>query len=810
MSCTSTNVASVLRTLPLHGESVVCMAVSSQLLVWCGQDGTDGSHVMYGWSYQGDEPFQRPLLDLSFAPLAVSIYQEKIVVVGECMVALFLCNLDACMATDDGTLDEKETFLLTTEFITRGIPAGTTHLSWSTDGATVAISSPHAMTLLDTRLRSNEDEASPPILLALDCGDWFDDPGASFTTFGGSALFVLSKTNHLISLKCDDSWWEVEPFLQRDGHILSRTQQVTSFTVGGSEEGHLVVGYSDGTLRLIMQDTLEVFFTVDVTRQLYREVSSSCLDLTGESLYVTNVVVGPKFMVVIRRDAVVFYDRRSLELLTPLTVLLGEKTPCISAVSGDGTWGVWVLDTQELLYFPMSSTRTPFDCDGEADEATDIVHARLPLPSRLLEPLLLPSQRKPEEKEPSRSRGKADPGKGRKVPADKPVTFGHPIKSSGYVSSAPWSVQQRDKKLLKRTAKASKPINTDAALPRYTFLSPVNHPFAPMASANKVLLASPIHRAVVTSAKFSANGSALLTASGDATAFMLKFPVAKNGGDGIALRVHESSVNTIDVSTSIKSPVVVTGSGDEQVAVWQPMKRSSPYIVEKIGKNIRATKFIYTDMFIGYAASNTVTLCRYILDDGGGDLDRKRNESRMKMMLEFTAPSAQYVVGFDAINYFASNIVMWAASNKSFGIYDIAVGQHISIVEDAHTRPLHSIASLAAGRYASVGSAQLHMCLTAGMDNCVRLWDIRQKRSVRQLAQHRNSATTVGAAFSPNGSLVAVGSETRAVLLYDVGTGAVLDKIVTNDVPTSICWHPIENILAVGAANGGIHFMGQK
>ncbi|AAZ11904.1 hypothetical protein, conserved [Trypanosoma brucei brucei TREU927] len=804
------------RAIQINGGIVNCMALSSQRLLWCSQSNGSGPAVMYAWECGEEEPNMHPLVEMGFVPILLSVFQEKVAVIGESSAALFTWSSALSFGHgnddygDDDDDDADEVLLLNEEFLCNGVPPGATHVVWSTDGTTIAVCSPCGITLVDCRLRYNLADGVAPTLLLLDCSCWYGEAGAAFAAFGGSILFAISRGNHLVSLHCNEEWWSVEPYLQRDGHIITRAQQVTCFAVGGSEEGHLVVGLSDGTIKLVQQDNLQVFFVLDVTKQIYRDVDiPEHVSLYG-GVRVMEVVVGRSIMVVMRTDAVVYYNKNSMELLDSNTLFFGEKTPQISAASRDGSWCALVSGTQELLYLSAVDGILGDGCDDSFDPSSDIMHARFPLPPHLLEPLQLPPQHNQQKVPSTRNTGKLSVARDKKMPTDKPVTFGRPIKSSGYTASVPWSVQQRQKKLRERATRAPKHPSTAVAVPRYKFLPLSNRPLQPMTAANRFLLSSPIHRAVITSAKFTASGSALVTASGDASAFMLKMPVAKNEGDGTALRVHTAPLSSIDANMSLNAPVVVTGSCDGVVAVWRPTKRASPYIVQKVGRDVRAVKFVYTDKFICYATANSVNFCRYCLDDGGGDLDRKRNESKMKPALEFTVPSAQHVVGVDAINHFASNVVVWAASNKSFGVYDLHVGQNINVIEEAHTRPIHSVALLTAGRYASIGSNHLHMCLTAGMDSTVRLWDIRQKRSVRQLAQHRSNATAVGVAFSPTGALVAVGSETRNVFIYDVGSGAVLDKLPVTDTATAICWHPIENVLAIGTSNGGVQLMGQR
>ncbi|ESL06371.1 hypothetical protein TRSC58_05957 [Trypanosoma rangeli SC58] len=808
-----------LQALHMGGERVTCVGVLPKYLLWCVEGG--GAATLHMWESREEQPSAVPLVKLGFIPTLISSLEEKVVVVGDKVVALFTMEWMSFCAVelyrDDEEEDKgEENLRVREEFTCSDIPAGVTHISWASDGTAAALSSPQQLVLMDCRVRYNDASHNVhefwPCLM-VDCRNWYGDPGAAFTAFTASHLFVLSTRNHLVMTRFSDNndssghdaCYCHEPQLERDGHIIARSRQVTSFAVGGSEEGHLVAGFSDGTLKLLRQDSMEVFLTLDVTKQLYRSPSRPPPSDMGENgMEVLSVAVGRRCMVVVRADAVVCYDKKSMELIEEKTVFLFGKGPLMSTCAGDGSWCVWTPHNQELLYYAA-----PVQEFLSADNKADIVHAQVPLPSHLLEPLRLPFQQ---------GAFSACTGKGanenraqKKLLAEKPVTYGHAIKSSGYANAVPWSVQQqRAKQAREKAQKRVQRPRLVASVLRYKALPFPGHPFEPMKKANKILLSSPVHQAIVTDAVFSAGGSALLTASGDTTANWLKYPVEKNGGEGTLMEIHASPVNTIDVSLSLNAPLVLTGSADGAVAIWKPTKREAPYIVQKVAKEVRVIKFFYVDKFICYTAGNTVSFCRYALDDGGGDLYRNRNESKMESVLEFTVDSAQSVVAMDAINYFTSNVMVWVGSNKSVGIYDVSVGQSIQVVEEAHLRPIHHVAMLASSRYATPSTNLLHTYLTAALDSTVRLWDLRQRRSVRQLALHRNTAAPVGATLSPNGAVVAVGSETRDVFVYDVGSGAVVDTVNVGAIPTALSWHPLENVLAVGTATGTIKLLGQR
>jgi Prp8 binding protein len=96
-----------------------------------------------------------------------------------------------------------------------------------------------------------------------------------------------------------------------------------------------------------------------------------------------------------------------------------------------------------------------------------------------------------------------------------------------------------------------------------------------------------------------------------------------------------------------------------------------------------------------------------------------------------------------------------------------------------------------------------HYLCTNGMDNTIRLWDIRSfaHNNERQLkvlygAQHNFEKNLLHCAWSPDGRLVAAGSADRFVYVWDTLSGHLRYKLPghqgsVNDVD----FHPREQIL---------------
>jgi WD40 repeat protein len=400
----------------------------------------------------------------------------------------------------------------------------------------------------------------------------------------------------------------------------------------------------------------------------------------------------------------------------------------------------------------------------------------------------------------------------------KPVTFGRPIRSSGYASpaAAPWSVQQaakkREKEKLAGKIGRKKTAPPTSVTARYDLS--VGPPVTELTRSSAILQSRAVGTGAITFIEFDSIGNLMLTGSNDSTAHALKLPCVKYGGDGYPLKGHQSQILCGDISLSLQNPLMLLGSFDGRFSAWCPSKgREESYLMEQPvpGREVKQARFFYMDQVMVVAAGPSIHAYTYRLDDGGGDLDRKRNNSCVKKVLTMQT-EAQSVNDFDCYNSFLSNLLIWGGSNKTVGAYDVVSQQQVRLYTDAHARPIHSVSILRSSRYADPTPEGLHTFITAATDQSVRLWDLRDRspNAVRVLSAHVNASMKVGIALSPCGRFIAVGSENRACYLYDKGTGAVVEKSAMPDSVGAVRFHPTQPILAVGANNGQVKFFGDR
>lgn len=824
-------------------EVVSAMAISSGCVVWCTLQNS-----IYVW----DRKYESPLMvgQSDFIVKSICITPEHYVFVAdETHIAMYCLSFGEHVF--DGPLCALERkFGYAYDF---GLVL---NLSASPDGSLAALSTSNALVLVDCNSSPPpkpflEEVESP--LIVLSCMEWYNEKGCALTCFASAErLFVLSPSNHLVSLHPDWSSRTVE--LERDGHVITRAHNVVCMAASSVRDALLVVGLSDGTLKLIQMDTLDIFRTLDLVNLLEKMVTPSALppqkrqwkackgrggfqrvnqpatpappsldylDFTPGTLFhgfVCDVAVGGRYITASMPDAVLFIDKNSFALDEDRVYFFDEnvgigkppkpcddedmlETPLTTLCADNGCWVSLNAHNNTIQHFLAATSKIYCSPSLVVDnDEKDIVHEAVSLPDKWLTRMSLPCD---------------DEGTKRGKIAPKPVTFGHKVRSAGY-TDVPWSVQQKQKKAAAGSRNSKQGFKVGEEPETQVMVPYESHKLTPMSSANRTLAAAGnVHHSAITGAIFSATGQALLTSSSDSSVFNLKYPVAKHNGDGIGLRGHTAAVLGVHTNLSLKTTLVLSNGADATIRIWKPGSRETPFLTHKVPKvnEVRAARFFYTDKFVAYTAGNAVELCKFVLDNGGGDLDRKRNDSCFSAPLVHLGVDAQHITTMECINHFTSPLIVAAGSNKSLSVIDVSSQQFVRVVADAHSRGIHKIAMCTNSRFVHSCPASVeHLFLTAGLDSAVNLWDLRQSKSVRQYALHKNTAlTTLGLALSPSGSFFAVGSEDRSVYIYDIKcAGAPLDILSCNDVPTALTWHPVDPVLAVGTSSGTVLLYGQR
>jgi len=580
-------------------------------------------------------------------------------------------------------------------------------------------------------------------------------------------------------------------FLISEGNVMLRidlTKGASSVTCGGAgmpassatcaifdpRNGVLFVGAEDGSIR-IYSETLVMLQTLallrrDSTVSNFAGVGVLTLDIRGEYL----IVCWPGGTALLQRDSRAVMGREDFE------------SPCCGAAMCGGVEGLVFPDRGTLT---LRTTALPHAAVAQApavqqiadDPTRDWITASVAVPGRMLAPLpVVPAPLVGSTKLPS-----------------KPVTFGHRIRSSGY-SAQPWSVQQKHKKVLAKQASKS---FTPPPLPKY---EPGPPPGRDAPEWCPALKSTPLSTGAIIECTFTATGQAFVTASLDGTVGYSRLSQQANQ-PGVCLSGHTAPVQTLDCAANLQHPLVASGSSDGVVALWRPSTRDKPYVLHSVGKDVKAVRFLYNDKLLAVATGPKVSLFKYAVDDGGDDLHRGRNTSRLVEAHQFTS-AAQAITGLACINFVTSTLLAWVGSNRQFGVYDIATGQDLRVIDDAHTKPIHTVAMQSASRYVDVGSDALHTVLTGSFDSTVRVWDLRRKSPVRTLIGFPNTSLKVGLCLTPCGRFAMVGGEDRHMYTFDLCTGSVLSRLPAGETVSAIAAHPTQPLVLAATTNGVIRF----
>lgn len=250
------------------------------------------------------------------------------------------------------------------------------------------------------------------------------------------------------------------------------------------------------------------------------------------------------------------------------------------------------------------------------------------------------------------------------------------------------------------------------------------------------------HRSIVYSAVYSPDGSRIVTASRDGTAWIWN---ASTGESIVRLNGHSGGV--VSVAWSPDGKRVVTASSDKTARIWDAATGASLTVLKGHTENLLSTKFSPDGKQVVTASSDSTA--------------RVWNAASGAQVFVLSGHTS----AVDSVAWSPDGKqIATASSDGTAKIWNAANGQEMASLQ-AHTGTVLLVRFDPTSR----------RIVTASSDGTARIWDARTGASVAELAGHSDSV--LNAEFSPNGQQVVTGSDDYTARVWDAATGALVTEL---------------------------------
>ncbi|CAH8473472.1 unnamed protein product [Schistosoma turkestanicum] len=367
---------------------------------------------------------------------------------------------------------------------------------------------------------------------------------------------------------------------------------------------------------------------------------------------------------------------------------------------------------------------------------------------------------------------------------DKPVTFGHKIKSSGYAKQEPVRTtflplidnrsKQRSALKLENEGNFTKLTksypNTDELpniLQIHGFVDSCTTPIYKVAySPNGNRLASCLgngiclitrcnqntleekqkkffssakalrgHLGPVLWASWSTNSCLLLTCSSDRTARLWRF-IGSNNELNKKSNIKLGSITTQLIFDSIYKGA--TNDYGEKVG----LKTKNTYRHVPFEDHISIGNFHYMDSFVYLVCQNIIRLYTYTLSNNENILKKSSANNSYKLVGEFPITTCNQLTAVASVNLFYSYLMVCAGSDRRLSILDLNCGQIIQEIPSAHNKCITGIALNQGSLYSSFNNDSIQntttttttlgtgytVYATVAPKDCIQIWDLRENR----------------------------------------------------------------------------------
>ncbi|KAK4469164.1 hypothetical protein MN116_006567 [Schistosoma mekongi] len=436
---------------------------------------------------------------------------------------------------------------------------------------------------------------------------------------------------------------------------------------------------------------------------------------------------------------------------------------------------------------------------------------------------------------------------------NKPITFGHTIKSSGYAKQEPMKLtrcypttdETPNVLLISGSVDScTTPIYKVAYSPDGNSLASclgngicliTRSDQNTVEERRKKLFSSAEalrgHLGPILWASWSTNSRLLLTCSSDRTARIWKMGGIKELDKKVTAKMGSVTQLIFDL--------VYKGATNDYGEKVHLKKRTSCHV--PFEDNISVGNFYYMDSFIYLVSQNIIRLYSYTLSNNENILEKSFANNSYRLIGEFPISTCNQLTSVASINLFYSYLMVCAGSDRRLSILDLNRGQIIQEIQSAHNRGITGIAlnqgSLysgfdnTTGNTTTLGTGYTTYATVAPKD-CINLWDLRENRyPVIKLTRFSSEISTSGSSrnalippvtvvFSPCGTKLLAGGtmdvNQSLPVIYDVRKPSThpLARLISetrmNSPATVVDWHPLKPEVSTGSRDGilsiyGIH-----
>jgi len=211
-------------------------------------------------------------------------------------------------------------------------------------------------------------------------------------------------------------------------------------------------------------------------------------------------------------------------------------------------------------------------------------------------------------------------------------------------------------------------------------------------------------------------------------------------------------------------------------------------------KELVAGCFFYVDKFFLLGTENKLLLCKYFIDYNKNDVQRYLSATYTKLVTQLDLGGTSAMTTLSAVNSFYSYIVIAASSDRAIQVFDMNVAKCCLTIDEAHSRSMHQICQ----NTSQFNQGSYDMFLTSAVGDGVKMWDLRNGQCVNHFDVHVNTCLPTKASFSPDSNYVAVGSEDRSALVYDLRMNGTIQKYgLFSDSVTNCQFNPCRSQVSV-------------